>query len=44
MERHILIRLRDKVTLNGEVIEYKEFIYLMMNKPQGVISATEDER
>lgn len=32
----------DTVTLNGEVIEYKEFIYLMMNKPPGVISATED--
>jgi 16S rRNA pseudouridine516 synthase len=30
------------VTLNGETIEYKEFIYLMMNKPPGVISATED--
>lgn len=34
----------DTVTLNGEVIEYKEFIYLMMNKPPGVISATEDNR
>lgn len=33
---------KDVVTLNGEVIEYKEFIYLMMNKPPGVISATED--
>ena len=33
---------KDIVTLNEEVIEYKEFIYLMMNKPQGVISATED--
>ena len=32
------------VTLNGEVIEYKEFIYLMMNKPPGVLSATEDHR
>lgn len=32
----------DTVTLYGEVIEYKEFIYLMMNKPPGVISATED--
>lgn len=32
----------DTVTLNGEVIEYREFIYLMMNKPPGVISATED--
>ena len=33
---------QETVTLNGEVIEYKEFIYLMMNKPQGVLSATED--
>ncbi len=33
---------KDIVTLKEEVIEYKEFIYLMMNKPQGVISATED--
>ncbi|GHH97351.1 pseudouridine synthase [Neobacillus kokaensis] len=32
----------ETVTLNGEVIEYKEFIYLMMNKPPGVLSATED--
>lgn len=33
---------KDTVTLQGEVVEYKEFIYLMMNKPPGVISATED--
>lgn len=33
---------KDTVTVHGEVIEYKEFIYLMLNKPQGVISATED--
>ncbi|MEH7379611.1 pseudouridine synthase [Bacillus sp. JJ1533] len=32
----------DTVTVHGEVVEYKEFIYLMLNKPQGVISATED--
>lgn len=32
----------DKVSLNGELLEYKEFIYLIMNKPPGVISATED--
>ncbi|WP_251549678.1 pseudouridine synthase [Neobacillus muris] len=30
------------VTLYGEQVEYKEFIYLMMNKPPGVLSATED--
>ena len=31
------------VTVWGEEVEYKEFIYLMMNKPSGVISATEDD-
>ncbi|GKU84824.1 pseudouridine synthase [Niallia sp. NCCP-28] len=35
---------RDVVTLYGDIVEYKEFIYLMMNKPPGVISATEDTR
>jgi 16S rRNA pseudouridine516 synthase len=30
------------VTVYGEPVVYKEFIYLMMNKPAGVISATED--
>lgn len=29
--------------VNGEKIEYKEYVYIMMNKPKGVISATEDE-
>ena len=32
----------DIVTVHGEQIEYKEFVYLMMNKPPGVLSATED--
>ncbi|KKI88830.1 pseudouridine synthase [Bacillus sp. SA1-12] len=31
------------VTVNGEAISYKEFIYLLMNKPAGYLSATEDE-
>ncbi|WP_017726515.1 pseudouridine synthase [Halalkalibacterium ligniniphilum] len=30
------------VTVHGENVEYKPFIYLMLNKPKGVISATED--
>ncbi len=34
--------LKQEVTVHGEIVEYREFIYLMMNKPQGVISATED--
>src|SRR5690554_3509790 len=29
---------------DGELIAYREFIYVMMNKPPGVISATEDAK
>ncbi|WP_028392314.1 pseudouridine synthase [Bacillus cihuensis] len=32
----------DHVTVHNEQVVYREFIYLMMNKPQGLISATED--
>lgn len=32
-----------EVTVFGETVEYKEFIYLIMNKPKDVISATEDD-
>lgn len=32
-----------QITVNGEVVEYKEFVYLLMNKPAGYLSATEDE-
>ncbi|WP_144510885.1 pseudouridine synthase [Bacillus sp. FJAT-22090] len=34
----------DKIAVYGEVVVYKEFIYLMLNKPAGVVSATEDTR
>lgn len=33
---------KDTVQYLEEIVEYKEFIYIMMNKPQNVISATED--
>lgn len=32
------------ININGEDLFYREFIYLMMNKPDGVISATYDNR
>ncbi|HQB63127.1 MAG TPA: pseudouridine synthase [Sedimentibacter sp.] len=32
----------DTVKYKGETINYTRFIYLMMNKPRGVVSATED--
>lgn len=35
---------KDKIVINGEEILYREFIYLMMNKPAGVISATFDNK
>jgi 16S rRNA pseudouridine516 synthase len=34
----------DVVTYNDKVIEYQEFVYIMLNKPAGVISATEDSK
>jgi len=30
------------LTIHGEELEYREFIYLMLNKPPGILSATED--
>ena len=30
------------ICFDGERVEYKPFVYLMMNKPAGVLSATED--
>ncbi|WP_240374556.1 pseudouridine synthase [Bacillus piscicola] len=31
-----------EIMIQGERLVYKKYVYLMMNKPQGVISATED--
>lgn len=35
---------RDIIALKGQVIPYKRYLYLMLNKPQGIVSATEDKR
>ena len=34
----------DKIEFNNEVVKYREFIYIMMNKPDGYLSATFDKR
>lgn len=34
----------DRVTCLGEPVLYRQYIYLMLNKPAGVLSATEDSR
>lgn len=32
------------IEINGEALNYRQFIYVMMNKPDGVISATYDNK
>ena len=32
----------EKVFVDGIKVNYKEFIYLVLNKPKGVVSATDD--
>ncbi len=32
----------DKIHFKDELVNYREFIYLMMNKPQGLVSSTDD--
>ena len=34
----------DTVTLDGQALSYKKYIYIVMNKPRGVLSASEDTR
>jgi len=34
----------DVIEVHGKQVMYRKFIYIMMNKPQGVVSATEDAR
>lgn len=34
----------DQVSYDGQALIYKEFYYVMLNKPQGYISATKDHR
>jgi len=34
----------DVITLNGKKITYRKYVYLMLNKPEGYISATYDKK
>ncbi|KXT59817.1 Ribosomal small subunit pseudouridine synthase A [Streptococcus oralis] len=47
MEKSAKLRIneeRDEIRFDGQKLDYEEFVYYMMNKPQGVISATEDTK
>jgi 16S rRNA pseudouridine516 synthase len=35
---------KNRIEMNGIMLEYRKYIYIMMNKPKGVISATTDTR
>ena len=35
---------KDIIKYNNQIIEYKEFIYIMLNKPKGYLSATKDAK
>ena len=32
-----------RVYVNGKLLEYRQFVYIMLNKPKGVVSATDDK-
>ena len=32
----------DNISIEGQKVEYREFIYLMLNKPKGYVSSTDD--
>ena len=34
---------KDQILLDGQAVVYEPFVYLMLNKPQGVVSATDDK-
>ncbi len=38
------MKKRDEIHFDGQILEYEEFVYYMMNKPQGVISARQDPK
>ena len=34
----------DSVTVDGQPLSYRKFVYIMLNKPEGVVSASADKR
>ena len=46
IEKNIATQVAENscVILDGQELNYKKFIYIMLNKPQGYVSATEDKK
>lgn len=34
----------DEITFDGKIVQWREFVYLMLNKPSGYVSATYDKK
>lgn len=39
-----IVDTEDEISLNNEIIAYQAYVYYMLNKPKGVITATRDRR
>ena len=38
------LKAADAVAVDGRALDYQQFVYLMINKPEGVVSASTDKR
>ena len=38
------LRETDTVAVDGRALSYQQFVYIMLNKPEGVVSASTDKR
>ncbi len=40
----IIFPERDKVVYDGQAVDYKKYVYILMNKPSGILSASNDKK
>lgn len=36
--------VKDEILLDGKKVKFNKFVYIMLNKPQGIVSSTDDNR
>ncbi len=39
----VKVNEKNVIVINGKKLEYKKFVYIMLNKPKGIVSATDDK-
>lgn len=40
----VKVNYEDEISVNGKLLSQSRFVYIMLNKPKGVVSATDDKR